>query len=411
MKIIQRNIQNRITEALHDRPVVLLNGARQTGKSTLIQEICKQGGIPYFTLDDFTVLSAIQADPSGFLSGIKGPVALDEVQRVPELFLAIKAEVDKDRSAGRFLLTGSANVMFLPRLSEMLVGRMEILSLWPFSTGEILGKKERFLDILFSDQTPFLKGEDFDRKRFFYNMVTGGYPEVLKLDSDHRKIAWFQSYISTLVQRDVKDLSRIEGLSKMPRLLSLLAEQVGCLLNMSGLSKKLGISNMTLKRYARLFQAIFIAQLLPAWFGNVGKRLIKAPKVFLNDTGVLTFLLGLNVDQLLINPHKTGPVLENFVLQELNKQKSWSDIRLNLCYYRTATGKEVDFVLESLDGRIVGIEVKSASAVQSIDFKGLYDLSESVGDRFHRGVVLYLGDATIPFGENLHAMPIRGLWM
>lgn len=410
MEMIQRHITGRIIEALSDRPVVLLNGARQTGKSTLVQWICKQRNIPYFTLDDFTLLSAVKSDPAGFLAGVKGSVAIDEVQRIPELFLAIKADVDRNRRAGRFLLTGSANVMLLPKMAETLVGRMEILSLWPFSRGELSGNRENFLNLMFSEDIPNLNDVTFDRNGFFQSVLQGGYPEVLQLRSDRRRVAWFRSYISTLLQRDVKDLSQIEGLSEMPRLLSLIAAQSCSLLNMSELSRDLGISHTSMKRYMTLLQAVFIVRLLPAWFGNVGKRLIKAPKAFLNDTGLLAYLSGINADHLLREPGKTGAVVENFVMQEFQKQISWHEVPLNLFYYRTAGGREVDFILETMDGRIVGVEVKSASTVQANDFKGLRDLAETIGDRFHRGVILYVGPTTVPFAKNLYAIPIRALW-
>jgi predicted AAA+ superfamily ATPase len=408
---VPRNIADQINVALTDRPVVLLNGARQTGKSTLVQRICQHREIRYFTFDDITVLSAAKNDPEGFLSGIEGPVALDEVQRVPEIFPAIKAKVDRNRTPGRFLLTGSANVMSLPRLADYLVGRMEIISLHPFSAGEKAGKKEQFIDSLFSPKLPSYDDADFDRPHFFDHALMGGYPEVLQMASANRRAAWFQAYISTLLQRDVKDLSSIEGLSEMPRLLSLLAARSSHMLNMSEISRSLGIAQMTLKRYFSLLQAVFIAALLPAWSGNIGKRLIKAPKLFLNDTGLLGFLSGLTADRIRENPDLSGPLVENFVMQELSKQRGWSDIYVNLFYYRTAAGKEVDFVIESLDGALVGIEVKSASTIRPVDLKGLHDLAHGVGSRFLRGVILYLGTKTIPFAENIHALPVSSLWM
>jgi predicted AAA+ superfamily ATPase len=410
MDLIQRNLTDQITEALSDRPVVLINGARQTGKSTLVQMICKQRGYQYFTLDDFSVLSAAKSDPAGFISGIESPVAIDEVQRVPELFLAIKAAVDRDRKPGQFLLTGSANVMFLPRIADTLTGRMEIFPLRPFSKGEIIIHKESFIDLAFSNRIPSFKEETIDRKKLFDEILIGGYPEVLRLRSKSRRIGWFQSYLTTLLQREVNALSRIEGLSEMPRLLSLVASQVCSLLNMSDLARNLGISHMTFKRYITLLEAIFVIEMLPAWFGNVGKRLIKAPKVFLNDTGLLGYLLGLDTRHLIADPNKAGPLVENFVMQELNKQRGWSQTPVNLFYYRTAGGKEVDFVLETRDGRIVGLEVKSSASVQSSDFKGLHDMAETTANRFHRGILLYVGNQVVPFAKNLHAVPIGALW-
>lgn len=410
MDFIRRHIADQVREGLRDRPVILLNGARQTGKSTLVKWICKGRSISYLTLDDFTVLSAAKNDPAGFISGIEGPVAIDEVQRVPELLLAIKEAVDRERTPGRFLLTGSANVMFLPRLADTLVGRMEIIPLWPFSSGEINGRREGFIDALFSERLPAYGEQPVDRLKFFDDILTGGYPEALNQRSGRRRAEWFHSYIATLLQREVRDLARIEGLSEMPRLLSLVAARSGSLVSVSELSRSLGMPQMTLKRYVSLLRAVFIIQVLPAWSGNIGKRLIKTPKIFLNDTGLLGSLSGLNTDRLKRNPDLSGTLLENYVMQELSKQQGWSRTSISLYYYRTAGGKKVDFVLQAADGRIAAIEVKAASTVWQSDLKGIQDLADNVGKRFHRGVILYLGNRTVPFAENLHAVPVRSLW-
>lgn len=408
--MLPRHITEDVVEALTDRPVVVVNGARQTGKSTLVQWICAQRSIPYYTLDDLTVLSAVKHDPGGFLASIDGPLAIDEVQCVPELFLAMKADVDRQRQPGQFLLTGSANVMLLPQMAEMLVGRMEILTLFPFSQDELSGHRATFLASLFAEELAHITDDAFERITFLHNLLQGGYPEVRQLASECRRNAWFQSYISTLLQRDVKDLAHIEGLTEMPRLLSLIANQSASLLNLSDLSRNLGISHTTMKRYITLLQTVFLVQLLPAWAGNVCKRLIKAPKIFVHDTGLLAFLCGITPDHLSTHPEKTGLLVESFVMQELQKQISWHDRPVKLMYYRTTSGREVDFVLETMDGRIVGLEVKSVSSVQPRDFKGLKDLAETVGDRFVRGIVLYLGQSTVPFSDKLCAMPINALW-
>lgn len=411
MDFIPRHAAGRIDEALEDRPVVLLNGARQTGKSTLIKWICERKNVPYKTLDDLTILSSAKNDPAGFLSGIQCPVAIDEVQRVPEIFLAIKAVVDRKRMPGSFILTGSANAMVLPKISESLVGRIEIISLWPLSRGEMNGHKEKFIDAVFADTLSPFEDMRFDRIEFLKQWLIGGYPEVQRVRSSRRRTAWFQSYITTLLQRDVKDLSNIEGISELPRLLSMIAARSGALLNMSDLSRGLGLSNMTLKRYIALLQAVFVVHLLPPWSANIGKRLIKTPKAYLNDTGLLSFLLGADLGRLKGDPNMTGAILESMVMQELSKQRTWNDTAVSLFYYRTASGKEVDFILETLDGRIAGIEVKAASTVRTGDLKGLRDLAESAGQRFQRGVILYLGNRTVPFSKNIHAVPMPALWM
>ena len=408
-----RHITSRLLEALSDSPVVLLHGARQTGKSTLVQHLTS-GEHParYFTFDDAAVLAAATSDPAGFLAGIEGPIALDEVQRVPELFLAIKADVDRNRWPGRFLLTGSANVLMLPKLSESLTGRMEILPLWPLSQGEIAERREGLIDSLFA-RRPFesvqAKGKD-DGPALIDRILRGGYPEAQRRESPSRRRAWFNSYVSTILQRDIRDLANVEGLSAMPRLLSLLAARVGSLLNHSEVSRSLGMPQTTLKRYMALLEATFLVQLLPAWSGNLGKRLVKSPKLYLNDTGLAASLLGMGDEAALRQAQVLGSLAEDFVVMELRKQAAWSQTEPGLFHYRTLTGQEVDVVLESPSGELVGIEVKTSATVNAADLKGLRALAEDAGKRFRQGVLLYQGREVVPFGEHLHAVPVDALW-
>ena len=409
--MINRNITPIILDALSDSPVVLLNGARQTGKSTLAKWLA-QGPHParYLTFDDATVFAAAQHDPAGFLSGIEGNVILDEVQRVPELFMAIKAEVDRNRVSGRFLLTGSTNILLLPRLSDSLAGRMEILTLWPFSQGEVAGIQESFVDVAFDDKPSSDIKDTEDRARLVKRIFTGGYPEILKRPAFTRRKAWFGSYITTILQRDVRDLANIEGLTEMPRLLSLLATRAASLLNFSELSRSCGIPQSTLKRYMTLLNTTFMITLLPAWSGNLGKRLVKAPKCFLNDTGLTTHLLGIDEGRISDETPLIGPLLENFVLLELLKQSTWSNVQPTLFHFRTQTGHEVDIIMEDSGGRIVGIEIKAATSLGSKDFRSLQMLQDTLGKRFCRGIVLYTGIEGISFGKNLFALPIQSLW-
>ena len=408
--MLKRSLTRPLLDALSDTPVVLLHGARQTGKSTLVQSLAStKHAARYLTLDDLGVLSAAREDPTGFLAGLEGPLVLDEIQRAPELFLPIKVAVDRSRQPGRFLLTGSANVMLLPQLSESLAGRMEILTLWPFSQGEIDGVKDGFPDAVFSSNVPTFTEPDTPKRRadLWGRVVRGGYPEVLGRMSKARRTAWFTSYITTLLQRDVQNLSHIENLTLMPRLLSLLAARAGSLLNASELSRTSSVPLTTLKRYLALFETTFLIYTLPAWSGNLGKRLVKAPKLFLNDTGLLSHLRGITDDSPV---ESLGPVLENFVVMELRKQSGWSARRPVMFHFRAHTGEEVDVVLEEASGNLVGIEVKASHTVTSRDFRGLRALAEATGKRFVRGVVLYGGAQTIPFGANLHAVPISALW-
>lgn len=409
--MITRNITPKIIEALSDTPVVMLNGARQTGKSTLAKALISEKHIGrYVTLDDATVLAAAKQDPVGFLSGLGESVVIDEIQRAPELFVAIKADVDRNRKPGRYLLTGSANVLLLPRLSESLAGRMEIFALWPLSQGEFSGVREKFIDILFSENVPHQILETVDNEAtLLERAIRGGYPEAAGRTSESRRRAWFESYITTILQRDVRDIANIDGLTALPRLLAMLATRSPALLNYSELSRTAGLPQTTLKRYMSLFETIFLIDHLPAWYSNLGKRLVKTSKMIMSDTGLLTTLLAVDAFRLENTP-LCGAVVENFVIMELKKQISWSATKPAMLHFRTQTGQEVDAVLEDRAGRVIGIEVKSAKSVGAQDFRGLQSLAEVSGNKFLRGIVLYGGNEVVPFGSNLFAMPINSLW-
>lgn len=409
--MIYRNLTSIIIESLEDSPVVLINGARQTGKSTISQWIGKESHpARYLTFDDATVLSAAQADPSGFLSGIKENVILDEIQRVPELFTAIKLEIDHNRKPGRFLLTGSANILLLPNLSESLAGRMEIITLWPFSQCEIEGTRDNFIDHAFENKNLPLIVNKEDRTKLIKKICDGGYPEILKRAKASRRSAWFESYITTILQRDVRDIANIQGLTDMPKLLSLLAARTASLLNFAELSRSGGISQTTLKRYMTLLQATYMITLVPAWSGNLGKRLVKAPKCFLNDTGLTAHLLGISESRIQNDTHLMGPLLEQFAVLEVLKQSTWSTTRSRVFHFRSQTGHEVDMILEDQRGRIVGIEVKASQSLSRKDFKGLQTIKTILKRQFHRGIILYTGTESIAFGGNLYALPIQALW-
>jgi hypothetical protein len=409
--MIARHLTAALRDALADRPVVVLHGARQTGKTTLVQALAA-GDHParYLTFDDAGVLAAAQADPAGFLGGMDGPVVLDEVQRAPGLFAAIKTLVDRDRRPGRFLLAGSANVRLVPRLSESLAGRMEILTLWPLSQGEIDSTGDGFLDTVFADRIPHVVAGQIERRDLVGPVTTGGYPEVVSNIAPGRRSAWFGSYVTAVLQRDVRDMANVADLTALPRLLALIASRPMALLNAADLARSLGLAQTTLKRYLALLEAAFLVRLLPPWFVNIGKRLSKSPKVFLNDTGLASHLVGLDRARLASDPTLLGSLLESFVVMELEKQAGWSRVRPALFHFRSHDGREVDVVLEAPGGRVVGIEVKAAATVGSADFKGLRLLAEAAGRRFHRGVVLYTGREVVPFGEALHAVPVNAVW-
>ncbi|MCL4509539.1 MAG: ATP-binding protein [Bacteroidetes bacterium] len=408
--MIYRNIAPKLLDALHESPVTLLVGARQTGKSTLAEWIAREHHkARYITLDDATMLAAAKNDPSGFLHGFDENLIIDEVQRAPELFLAIKSVVDRKRTPGRFLLTGSANVLFLPKVAESLAGRMEIIKLFPFSDSEIDSKKGSFLDRVFEKRIRSAAGYNGKAKDIQERMIRGGFPEVIQRTRSERRAAWFESYITAILQRDIRDISNVEGLTALPRLLSLIASRSSTLLNYAELSNSSGIPQTTLKRYMALFDATFLVQLLPAWSSNFSKRLIKAPKVFITDTGLTAHLLGIDNKRLSTDHVLLGKMLECHVFSELSKHQSWSKDIYKLYHFRTAGGEEVDFLIERADGLVVGFEVKSSSTVDAGTFKNLRSLAKEKGKDFVRGVVLYTGEEYVPFEEKLIALPIHSL--
>jgi len=412
--MLRRHLIDRLLDGLADTPAVLVNGARQTGKSTLAQSAELTGqNRQYLTFDDPGILAAAKHDPNGFVAGLNMPVTLDEVQHVPEIFPVIKAAIDRKRQPGQFLLTGSANVMLLPKLSESLAGRMEVLTLWPFSQGEIHGAQESFVDTLFSQKSVGWTGKTatVPRDELLETALAGGYPLAVARQSATRRDAWFQSYVMTMLQRDIRDLANIADVTAVPRLLSVVAARAGGLLNFADLSRSVALPQTTLKRYFALLEGTFLVQLLRPWARNLGKRVIQTPKVYLNDTGLLAYLLGATVDRLKAEGNLAGGVLENFVLMELRKQSTWSSTtQPELFYWRTASGQEVDVVLEDRAGRVVGVEVKAAATLSGNDVRGLQALATAAGKHWVRGVVLYAGTEVIPFSANLHGVPISRLW-
>jgi len=401
-----RKIRQHLLAALNDSPVVLVNGARQTGKSTLIQDLGRDA--TYYTFDDPAVLAAVQADPFGFINALKGAVCLDEVQRAPGVFLAIKAAVDRDRTSGRFLLTGSANVLLLPQIADSLAGRMEVLNLWPLAQSEIERQPLSVIDRLFDGRLP--DKYHFERQDFIVRLSRGGYPEALSRASERRREAWFDSYLHTILLRDVRDLAQIDGLTEMPRLMQLLGARSGGLLNAAELSRSTGIPQTTLKRYLTLLETLFLVRQVPAWSSNLGKRLQKSPKLFVTDYGLMAHLQGLSESGIASGLGLPGNLVEGFVHAELVKHQSWSDLRTQLMHYRTSTGVEVDFVLENRRGDLIGIEVKAAATITSKDFNGLRHLRETTPQQFKRGVVFYTGEQVVPFDEHLVAVPLAMFW-
>lgn len=408
----KRNLTPIVVNAQKDTPAVFLCGARQTGKSTIAKQIAADvTGAAYVTLDDWNILSAAQRNPAGFVAGLPEKVVIDEIQRAPQLLLSIKAEIDRNRKPGRFLLTGSANVLVLPHVSDTLAGRMEILTLWPFSQGELIGTKETFIDDVFSGAVVSKKNfEKVPPEALYRKIVTGGYPEIINREQPARRDAWFDGYIGTITQRDILELAKIEGQRYIPDLLHLLAGRCAGLLSFSDLSRGLQIPQTSLKRYLALLESAFILYRVKSWHGNFNARFIKAPKMYLNDTGLISYLLGVNAARLEKDPTTAGHLVENFVVNELHKQVPISATNPALYHFRSHEGMEVDCIMEDRQGRCVGIEIKASSHISPDDCKGLNYLKEHLGKRFSRGIILYGGTQTIPFDDAIHGIPISSLW-
>lgn len=405
-----RNLRPVVREALRRSPVVLLNGARQVGKSTLARSLVDAGIVErYLTLDQFAVLESAQIDPESFVAASGGSVVIDEVQLEPRLFRALKSEVDRDRRPGRFLLTGSADLSVLPGASEALVGRMEVLTLWPLTHGEILGRRDAFVDEAFTAAGHWTDGGGFDRLALAEAICAGGFPEPLTRTPEDRE-PWQRSYVDLVVRRDVAERTDIAGVAAVPRLLSLLAARTMTLVSMAEVARAMEMPATTVRRYVSLLEAAMLVRMVPAFTGDIARRVVRSPKIAVIDTGLATVLAGQDASGLQQDPVRFGRLTETFVINEIQRQLGWSLTRARLMHARTAGGREVDVVLEASDGRIVGVEVKAGRTVGAGDFAGLKALRTAVGDRFVQGILLHTGDNAVPFGQDLWAVPMDALW-
>ncbi|MGH8676272.1 MAG: ATP-binding protein [Burkholderiales bacterium] len=404
-----RHLAPRLREALGDTPAVLIHGPRQSGKTTLARAVGEPRGYRYVSFDDDAILAAARGDPVGFVSRLPARTILDEVQRIPEIFTSLKTAIDRRRTAGRFILTGSANVLLVPRLAESLAGRMGLLRLHPLAQCEIENTRPRFIDALFAGNFRTGIGERLDIG-LAERIVAGGYPAALARRSAARRRAWYRDYIETQIQRDVRDLGRIHSLDALPRLLALAASHTATLLNVADLSGPFELTRQTIHDYVTLLERVFLLERLPAWHANRLSRMVKRSKLHMGDTGVACSLLGTDAAALHEDRAALGPMLESFVLQELRRQASWRPVPLDFFHFRDRDDFEVDIVLEQGHAAVAGVEVKAAATVTQGDLRGLRKLRDAAGKRFAAGVVLYDGSATIRFGDRLHAVPLRALW-
>jgi predicted AAA+ superfamily ATPase len=400
---------DRLTEALHDSPAVLIHGPRQSGKTTLAQRVGARAGYAYLSFDDEAIRSVATTDPVGFVADLPPRVILDEVQHVPQLFATLKAAIDRDRRPGRFVLTGSTNVLLLPKLSDSLAGRMAIVRLHPLAQCEVERKRPSFFEGLFAAR---FKMRPFERlgPALAERIVAGGYPAALALAAGRRRARWYEAYLEAIVQRDVRELARIASLDVVPRLLAAAAAQTARLVNVSDLAAPFALSRPTIRDYLTLLSRVFLLEELPPWHTNRLSRLVKTPKLHLGDTGLACTLLGADASALKADRALLGQLLETFVLQELRRQASWHEQALAFHHFRDRDGYEVDIVIERGALAIAGVEVKAAATVTAADFRGLRKLEEAAGRRFACGVVLYDGAMSLRFGEGFFALPIRALW-
>jgi len=405
--MFERFVEQRAEEALSDTPVVLIVGPRRAGKTTLVRKM-GEAGRTYITLDDQTVLAAAHSDPTSFIRGLDRAI-IDEIQRAPVLLLAIKKTVDEDYRSGRFLLTGSANVLTLPRISDSLAGRMETIRILPLARAEIEGRTPTFLERLFEGKLQSRKdaiiGDDL-----LQLVLLGGFPEVISRNSERRRQDWARAYLTSILSRDLRDIADVEKLTELPKFVRLLAEHSGQLINYSQFGGSINVSHKTGQRYVGLLEQVFLITTVQPWFTNALKRIVKTPKLHFLDSGLLATARGLTFDRVKANRGTFGALLESFVYSEVLKLMTASDLRLTPHHFRDRDMREVDIVLERDDGMIAAIEVKASATVKASDFSGLRALAEACGDRFAFGAVLYDSTDVVPFGDRLVAAPLSCLW-
>lgn len=414
MDLRQRRVESLAVEAATGFRVVILNGPRQSGKSTLMQAIHRSTGGTLVTLDDREPLRSARTDPAGFVADRPHPLFVDEVQRGGDpLILAVKSFVDREPIPGRIFLAGSSRFLTVPGLTESLAGRARIIDVWPFTQGEFIGGPDRFIDLLFGAAADLRQLELIaeDRPKVFRRVVMGGFPAVASLPSDRLRTAWFGDYVRTLIERDLRQLRTPRQVVDLPRLVTLIAQRTSHELVTLSMSHALGLSHETVRDYLGLLETIYLHHRLPAWSLGATGRVKRRPKLHMVDTGLAASILALSAESL-SSPESpwAGALLETFVVNELVRQTTWSDLPVRLYHYRDEAKREVDVVVELPDGRVACVEVKSARDADETDFRHLRFMRDKLGDRFVNGVVIHLGNKPQPFGDRLTSMPISALW-
>lgn len=398
-----------VADAMESARAVALLGPRQAGKSTLAQ-VLAGGRVPadYLTLDDDPVRSAARTDPQGFVAALGRRTVIDEVQRAPDLLLAVKSRLDRDRSPGQFLLTGSANLRRVPGVADALPGRLDYLTLWPLTQGEIAGRYEDVLQRAFDGDIPSIVDAPVGRHEYAEMLVAGGFPEA-RMRSPAARMRFFTSYVGSIVDRDVADVARVQDPTAVGTLLRLVAARSGALARYETLARDAALDGKTVKSHLDVLERLFLVRIRRPWHVNLGKRQVKAPKLYMADSGLLAGMLGAGADRVRDDDGLAGAIFETFVATELERQASWSPQPLTFWHYREGE-REVDTIVEWPSGEIVGVEVKASATVRARDFTGLAHLRGRVGPRLRAGLVVYAGQRTLPFGNRLWALPLRGLW-
>ncbi len=408
-----RYAQDLIEETLEDTPITVIQGARQVGKSTLVREVVAQRDATVMSLDATATYNAARADPDAFVRQAEGLLVIDEVQRVPELVRAMKDAVEEDRRPGRFLVTGSADLLQIPGTEESLAGRAETVVLYGLSQGELAGQKEDFVDRLLAGDHKELSTRvgTMSREDYLEAICAGSYPEPLSR-AGRRRNAWFDNYVKRIMTRDVRDLSRLAHLDRLSDLLRLLAANISGELVKARVANDAGIPETSLPGYLDLLETLYLIDVMPAWGDDLTKRVTGRPKVSLLDTGLAARLN--HVTPAAMAPGAVsgaaGGLFESFVAGELRRQLVWAETPARLFHFRDRDGLEVDIVAESDDRRVAGVEMKASGSVSQGDFKGLTFLRDKLKDRFAMGVVLYTGKQPLPFGDRLWALPCSALW-
>lgn len=401
MKYLERAIVNDIKEYMKYFPVLLISGARQVGKSTLALHLNIDS---YVTLDDINMYEMAKNDPKGFIESLDKPVVIDEVQRVPKLMITIKEFIDKDRVNGQFILTGSASLQGFKDISDSLAGRIGIVELYPLSLKEKNSKTDNIIDILGGDLKQYVLKE-YDNSSIMENMIDGGYPEILKIDNPKAKYLWFSSYIRTYIESDAKELANIRNIDKFITMYRLVMLRSGNMFNKSILQNECGLDNKTFDTYFNVLEHTYQVQKLKPFFNNKLKRVIKTPKIYATDTGVLSYLLQIASRQEYEASHHKGHMLETFVFNELIKAKTSSSNSVEIFYYRTSDRKEIDFILEFAN-KVVAIEIKASKSVSKSDFKHIYHLASEMPNEFDKGIVFYNGRSVLKIDTGMYAIPM-----